>query len=101
MVAFAMMEKYGGVKKINKVIEQLYEAVGEKRDLRHYFFNIKLENLIRDQLQFHAYSMRSVFDLCTVKHVLLATVWRDRTSHSLQGSSHTAVTIRHHALLSW
>ena len=58
MVAFAMMEKYGGVKKINKVIEQLYEAVGEKRDLRHYFFNIKLENLIRDQLQFHAYSMR-------------------------------------------
>lgn len=58
MVAVAMMEKYGGVKKLNKVLEQFYEAVGEKRDLRHYFFNIKLENLLRDQAQFHAYSMR-------------------------------------------
>jgi hypothetical protein len=58
MVAFVMMEKYGGLPTIKKVIEDLYEVVGEKRDLRHYFFNIKLENLIRDQQLFHAYSMR-------------------------------------------
>jgi hypothetical protein len=43
MVAFVMMEKYGGLPTIKKVIEDLYEVVGEKRDLRHYFFNIKLD----------------------------------------------------------
>ena len=58
MVAFAMMEKYGGFPTIKKVLEEHYEAVGEKRDLRHYYFNIKLENLIRDQQRFHAYSMQ-------------------------------------------
>jgi hemoglobin len=58
MVAFVMMDKYGGFPTIKKVVEALFEEVGEKRDLRHYFFNIKLENLIRDQKLFHAYSMR-------------------------------------------
>ena len=52
-----LMKKYGGVPNLKNIITRFYEAVCEQREIKHYFFNVKLESLIDDQLHYSQYIM--------------------------------------------
>ena len=52
-----LMKKYGGVPNLKNILTRFYEAVCDQREIKHYFFNVKLESLIDDQLHYSQYIM--------------------------------------------
>ena len=52
-----LMKKYGGVNNLKNILTRFYEGVCDQREIKHYFFNVKLENLIEDQLHYSQYIM--------------------------------------------
>lgn len=52
-----LMKKYGGVNNLKNILTRFYESVCDQREIKHYFFNVKLENLIDDQLHYSQYIM--------------------------------------------
>lgn len=53
-----ILQKYGGPAFHKKILNLLYEEVTNKREVKHYFFNITLDNVIHDQLLYMSYVMQ-------------------------------------------
>ena len=53
-----LLNQYGGLPFLKKVITAWHEAVVEERDIRHYFINVTPEILIKDQINYMAFIMR-------------------------------------------
>ena len=53
-----LLNQYGGMPFLKKVITAWHEAVVEERDIRHYFINVTPEILMKDQNNFMAFIMR-------------------------------------------
>ena len=53
-----LLNQYGGVPFLKKVITAWHEAVVEERDIRHYFINVTPDILLKDQINYMAFMMR-------------------------------------------
>lgn len=53
-----LVQKYGGIAGLKKIIESFYEKVRQDRGLMHYFFSVPLTQIMADQLTFPTYIMR-------------------------------------------
>ena len=51
----ALFEKSGNEKLMKQVLTSLFDAVSESREIRHYFLNVRLERLIKDQMLYSPY----------------------------------------------
>ena len=53
-----LLNQYGGMPFLKKVITAWHEAVVEERDIRHYFINVTPEILMKDQINYMAFIMQ-------------------------------------------
>ena len=47
-----LLNQYGGLPFLKKVITAWHEAVVEERDIRHYFINVTPDILMKDQINY-------------------------------------------------
>lgn len=53
-----LLQKYGGSTALKKLMVAFYDHVCRELGVKHYFFNITIQNLIQDQLNFMSFVMR-------------------------------------------
>lgn len=53
-----LLKKYGGIPNLKKHLDFFYQRVCHERGIKHYFFGVNLENVIRDQISFRSFVMR-------------------------------------------
>jgi len=49
------MKKYGGQTVFKQLLQQFFEEVTSQRAIRHYFFNVVMEKMIEDQINYSQY----------------------------------------------
>ncbi len=52
------MKKYGGQTVFKQLLQQFFEEVTSQRAIRHYFFNVVMEKMIEDQINYSQYILR-------------------------------------------
>ncbi|NBX55091.1 MAG: hypothetical protein EBQ82_11585 [Betaproteobacteria bacterium] len=53
-----LLNQYGGISFLKKVLTAWHEAVVEERDIRHYFINVTPDILMKDQINYMSFIMR-------------------------------------------
>lgn len=53
-----LLKKYGGLPNLKKHLDFFYQKVCQERGIKHYFFGVNLDNVIKDQVNFRSFVMR-------------------------------------------